>query len=80
MVVVPLITPMAAADVSDPIHLGIIVLAHMRLGYLRPPMGEDLFLSDYRFNQSSARKYDLSSPTMKHRRVVSSPHCTPAPR
>jgi TRAP-type C4-dicarboxylate transport system permease large subunit len=50
-VVVPLITPMAAAYGIDPLHLGIIFLANLELGYLTPPMGENLFLSAYRFDQ-----------------------------
>jgi tripartite ATP-independent transporter DctM subunit len=51
-VVVPLITPMAAAYGINPVHLGIIFLANLELGYLTPPMGENLFLSAYRFKQS----------------------------
>jgi tripartite ATP-independent transporter DctM subunit len=50
-VVVPLITPMAAAYGVDPVHLGIIFLANLELGYLTPPMGENLFLSSYRFGR-----------------------------
>jgi tripartite ATP-independent transporter DctM subunit len=50
-VVVPLITPMAAAYGIDPLHLGIIFLANLELGYLTPPMGENLFLSSYRFGR-----------------------------
>jgi tripartite ATP-independent transporter DctM subunit len=51
-VVVPLIMPMGAAYGVDPIHLGIIFLANLELGYLTPPMGENLFLSAYRFKRS----------------------------
>jgi tripartite ATP-independent transporter DctM subunit len=50
-VVVPLIRPMADAYGIDPLHLAIIFLANLELGYLTPPMGENLFLSAYRFNQ-----------------------------
>jgi tripartite ATP-independent transporter DctM subunit len=50
-VVVPLIRPMADAYDIDPLHLAIIFLANLELGYLTPPMGENLFLSAYRFNQ-----------------------------
>jgi C4-dicarboxylate transporter DctM subunit len=50
-VVVPLVTPMAAAYGIDPIHLGIVFLANLELGYLTPPMGENLFLSAYRFDK-----------------------------
>ena len=50
-VVVPLITPLAASYGIDPVHLGIIFLANLELGYLTPPMGENLFLSALRFNR-----------------------------
>jgi len=55
LIVVPLIIPMAAAYGIDPIHLGVVFLANMELGYLMPPMGENLFLASYRFNQPIGR-------------------------
>jgi C4-dicarboxylate transporter DctM subunit len=61
-VVVPLIIPIAAAYDIDPIHLGIIFLANMELGYLMPPMGENLFLSAYRFDQSLVQVYRSTLP------------------
>ena len=51
LVVVPLITPIGAAFGVDPVHLGIIFLANLELGYLTPPIGMNLFLSSYRFNE-----------------------------
>jgi tripartite ATP-independent transporter DctM subunit len=51
IVIVPLIIPMAEAYEIDPIHLGIIFLANLELGYLTPPMGANLFLSSYRFDK-----------------------------
>ncbi|HXW03842.1 MAG TPA: TRAP transporter large permease subunit, partial [Vicinamibacterales bacterium] len=51
VVIVPLVAPMAAAYGIDPVHLGVIFLANMELGYLMPPMGENLFLSAYRFGK-----------------------------
>jgi C4-dicarboxylate transporter DctM subunit len=62
IVVVPLITPIAAAYGIDPVHLGIIFLANMELGYLMPPMGENLFLSAYRFDQSLVEVYRSTLP------------------
>jgi C4-dicarboxylate transporter, DctM subunit len=50
-VVVPLIVPIAAAYGIDPVHLGVVFLANLELGYLTPPMGENLFLSAYRFDK-----------------------------
>ncbi|MBN2431887.1 MAG: TRAP transporter large permease subunit [Acidobacteria bacterium] len=51
VVVVPLIVPLGAAFGIDPIHLGIIFLANLELGYLTPPVGMNLFLSSYRFDK-----------------------------
>jgi len=51
VVVVPLIVPVAVAFGVDPVHLGIIFLANMELGYLTPPVGMNLFLAAYRFEK-----------------------------
>jgi C4-dicarboxylate transporter, DctM subunit len=51
VVVVPLIIPIGVAFGIDPIHLGIIFLANLELGYLTPPVGMNLFLSSYRFSK-----------------------------
>ena len=51
VVVVPLIVPMALVFGVDPIHLGIIFLANLEIGFLMPPVGVNLFLSSYRFNK-----------------------------
>ena len=64
IVVVPLITPMAAAYGIDPVHLGIVFLANMELGYLMPPMGENLFLSSFRFEKSLFEVYRSVLPYM----------------
>jgi tripartite ATP-independent transporter DctM subunit len=62
IVIVPLIVPMASVYQIDPVHLGIIFLANMQLGYLMPPMGENLFLSAYRFNQPLPLIYRATLP------------------
>ncbi len=51
VVVVPLIVPIGLAFGVDPVHLGIIFLANLELGYLTPPVGMNLFLSSYRFGK-----------------------------
>jgi TRAP-type C4-dicarboxylate transport system permease large subunit len=51
VVVVPLILPMAQAFGVDPVHLGIIFLANLQLGYLTPPVGMNLFLASFRFEK-----------------------------
>ena len=51
VVVVPLLVPLGLAFHIDPIHLGIIFLANMELGFLAPPVGLNLLLASYRFNK-----------------------------
>ena len=51
VVVVPLIVPMGFAYGIDPIHLGIVFLANMELGYLTPLVGMNLFFASYRFGK-----------------------------
>jgi tripartite ATP-independent transporter DctM subunit len=62
IVLVPLIAPMASAYGIHPVHLGIVFLANMQLGYLMPPMGENLFLSAYRFDRSLPEIYGCVLP------------------
>ena len=57
VLVVPLILPVAAEFGVHPVHLGIVFLATMQLGYLTPPIGLNLFIASYRFNQSIVRVY-----------------------
>ena len=57
VVVVPLLLPMARAYGVDDVHLGIIFLANMELGFLAPPLGLNLFLSSYRFKKSMGEIY-----------------------
>ncbi len=57
VVVVPLLMPMSAAFGVDPVHMGIIFLANMELGFLAPPLGLNLFLSSYRFKKSMGEVY-----------------------
>lgn len=51
IVVVPLIVPLGEIYGINPVHLGIIFLANLELGYLTPPVGLNLFLASYRFEQ-----------------------------
>lgn len=50
-VVVPLLVPLGAAFGIHPVHLGIIFIANLELGYLTPPVGLNLFLASYRFEK-----------------------------
>jgi len=62
IVVVPLLVPMIAAYGLNPLHVGVVFLANMQLGYLMPPMGENLFLSAYRFNETLPAIYRAVLP------------------
>lgn len=55
VVVVPLITPVAQEYGINNVHLGIVFLANMQIGYLTPPLGMGLFISSYRFNKGVLR-------------------------
>lgn len=62
VLVVPLLIPVAAGYGIDPIHLGIVFLAAMQLGYLTPPVGLNLFIASYRFDKSITQIYISTLP------------------
>jgi C4-dicarboxylate transporter, DctM subunit len=51
IVVVPLIVPVALQFGVDPVHLGIIFLTNLEIGYMTPPVGLNLFIASYRFGK-----------------------------
>jgi tripartite ATP-independent transporter DctM subunit len=62
VVVVPLMLPVAAAFGIDPVHLGIIFLVNMELGYLTPPVGMNLYLASFRFGKPLMTVFRASLP------------------
>lgn len=52
MILVPLLAPMAVLCGIDPIHLGVVFIVNLELGYLTPPMGLNLFVSSSIFEKS----------------------------
>lgn len=62
VVVVPLIIPIANDFGVDPIHLAMIFLANLEIGYLTPPVGINLFISSFRFNRPITELYRASVP------------------
>ena len=64
MVVVPLILPLGAAFGVHPVHLGIIFIANLELGYLTPPVGLNLFISSYRFERPLLQIYRAVIPML----------------
>jgi len=70
IVVVPLILPIATAYGIDPIHLGIIFLANLELGYLTPPVGMNLFLASLRFKKPLVEIYHSVIPFIVQKLVI----------
>jgi len=62
MLVVPLILPIAANFGINEVHLGIVFLAAMQLGYLTPPVGLNLFIASYRFEKPIMHVYSATFP------------------
>jgi len=62
VLVVPLILPIAAGFGVNDVHLGIVFLAAMQLGYLTPPVGLNLFIASYRFEKSIMHVYSATFP------------------
>ena len=62
IIVVPLIAPLGVHYGVDPIHLAIIFIANLELGYLTPPVGMNLFLSAYRFEEKMPVIYKSTLP------------------
>ncbi|MDR3341348.1 MAG: TRAP transporter large permease subunit [Treponema sp.] len=52
LVVLPLVAPLGIAYGIDPVHLGIIFITNLEVGFLTPPVGMNLFLASYRFKRS----------------------------
>jgi C4-dicarboxylate transporter, DctM subunit len=64
VIVVPLILPVAVGYGVHPVHLGIIFLANMQIGYFTPPVGMNLFIASYRFKRPLQELYSASWPFM----------------
>jgi C4-dicarboxylate transporter DctM subunit len=62
VILAPLLTPMAAAYGIDPLHLGVVFLANLELGFLFPPMGLNLILSSSRFGKPLSLLYKVALP------------------
>jgi tripartite ATP-independent transporter DctM subunit len=62
IVLAPIIAPIGAAFKIDPIHLGIIFLANLEMGFLFPPVGLNLFLSSSRFSKPLTSLYRYILP------------------
>ncbi|OQY51738.1 MAG: C4-dicarboxylate ABC transporter [Desulfobacteraceae bacterium 4572_89] len=64
IIMVPLMLPVALEYGIHPVHLGIIFLANMQIGYFTPPVGMNLFIAGYRFNKPIVEIYRATIPFM----------------
>lgn len=62
VLMVPLLLPIAIGYGIDPVHLGIIFLANMQIGYFTPPVGMNLFIASYRFKKPVLQLYRATLP------------------
>lgn len=62
VIMAPLIIPIALAFGVDPVHLGIVFLANLQIGYCTPPVGINLFLASHRFGQDILTVYRSTLP------------------
>jgi C4-dicarboxylate transporter DctM subunit len=62
VIVVPVILPVALGYGIHPVHLGIVFLANMQIGYFTPPVGMNLFIAGYVFDQPILRLYRATLP------------------
>lgn len=62
IVVVPLIIPIAEQFGVNPLHLAIVFLTNLEIGYITPPVGINLFISSFRFNRPVIELYKACVP------------------
>ena len=62
LVVVPLILPLADRFGIDPVHMGIIFLTNLAIGYNTPPVGLNLFIASSRFDRPVVQLYRATLP------------------
>ncbi len=64
VIMVPLLLPIAVNYGIHPVHLGIIFIANLQIGYFTPPIGMNLFIASYRFNKPIVELYTATLPFM----------------
>ena len=62
VIVVPIIIPIALSYGVDPIHLCVIFLVNLEIGYSTPPVGINLFISSLKFEKPVTLLYRASLP------------------
>jgi C4-dicarboxylate transporter DctM subunit len=64
VVLAPLVTPVGIAFGVHPVHLGILFLANLEIGYLTPPVGMNLFFASYRFGKPVTEVFRSVAPLL----------------
>ncbi|WP_455200429.1 TRAP transporter large permease [Kaarinaea lacus] len=64
VIMVPILLPIAVGYGIHPVHLGIIFLANMQIGYFTPPVGMNLFIASHRFKKPITELYVSTLPYM----------------
>ncbi len=62
VIVVPIVLPIAIGYGIHPVHMGIIFLANMQIGYITPPVGMNLFISSLRFERPVIEVFRATLP------------------
>lgn len=62
VIMIPILLPIALQYGIHPVHLGILFLANMQLGYFTPPVGMNLFIASFRFKKSVTELYIATIP------------------
>jgi C4-dicarboxylate transporter, DctM subunit len=64
VIISPLLVPLAQAFEINPVHIGVVFLVNLSVGYLTPPVGMNLFISSYRFKKSMPEVYIATLPIL----------------
>lgn len=64
VIMIPILLPIAVGYGIHPVHLGIVFLANMQIGYFTPPIGMNLFIASYRFKKPIIELYLSTIPYM----------------
>ena len=62
IIIIPIILPIAVGYGIHPVHLGLVFLANMQLGYFTPPVGMNLFIASHRFEKPVMELYIATLP------------------
>ena len=66
VVLAPLLVPIGLAYGIDPVHLGVIVLANLEIGYLTPPVGINLLVASSRYRKPLLEVYRSVLPLVPY--------------